>query len=248
MPYSLKSLFAAVVCLLGFAVSPVLAQDARTNLSREQIEQIVREYLIANPEVLVEAIEALERKQQTAAQAAQRDAIATQRDRLYADPDTPVGGNPKGDVTIIEFFDYRCPYCKQMAPALSQLVSQDGKLRFMFKEFPILGPDSIAAARMALAARAQGKYVAMHEALMHHRGNLDEQAIAKIATAVGLDWTRLKADAAKPEITAIIDSNRQLAHDLALTGTPALVIGDQIVPGAIDLDTLKKLIAEARQR
>jgi protein-disulfide isomerase len=248
VPHGLRSLIIAASCLAALAAPQAMAQDARANLSREQIEQIVREYLLANPEVIIEAIEGLEERRRSATQANQRDALAAKRDQIYGDPDAPVSGNPNGDVTVVEFFDYRCPYCKQVAPALAQLIKQDGKVRFVFKELPILGPDSVVAARAALAANAQGKYVPMHEALLRHRGSYDEQAIARIAADVGLDVGRLKADMAKPEITAMIDRNRQLARDLMLNGTPAFVIGDAVAPGALDLDTLKKLVAQARQR
>ena len=151
-------------------------------------------------------------------------------------------------MTIVEFFDYRCPYCKQVVGALTQLLNDDRKLRLVFKEFPILGPDSVVAARAALAAHVQGKYHAMHEALMRARGTLDETTVLKIATSVGLDATRLQSDMNKPEIAASLDRNHRLARDLAINGTPAFVIGNHVVPGAVDLETLKKLVAEARQR
>jgi protein-disulfide isomerase len=217
-------------------------------LSREQIEQIVREYLLANPEVIIEAVEGLEEKRRREAEAGQRDALKAKQAQIFNDPDAPVAGNPQGDVTLVEFFDYRCGYCKQVAPALAQLLKSDGKLRFVFKELPILGPDSIVAARGALAARLQDKYVPMHEALIRHRGSFDEQTVLRIASEVGLDVARLKADMAKPELNAIVEKNRQLARDLAINGTPAFVIGDKVIPGAVDLNTLRKLVADARQR
>ncbi|HEX2113579.1 MAG TPA: DsbA family protein [Alphaproteobacteria bacterium] len=237
--------------LIAFALlalgAPSLAQQAPA-LTRAQIEQIVREYLLNNPEIIVEAIETLEARQRQAKQADQRDAIAAHKDQLYRDADAPVAGNPNGDVTLVEFFDYRCPYCKQVAPALTQLLKEDNKLRFVFKELPILGPDSVIAARAALAANAQGKYMAMHSALLRHRGSYDEATVLRIATEAGLDAARLKADMAKPEIEAMIDRNRSLARALSLTGTPAFIIGDKVVPGAADLETLKMLVAEARKR
>lgn len=239
---------AVAACLAVLGGAQAAAQDAAATLSRDQIEQIVREYLLSNPEVIIEAIEGLEEKRRRATQDSQREALAAQRDMVFNDPDAPVGGNPAGDVTLVEFFDYRCPYCKQVAEPLAQLIKEDGKVRFVFKELPVLGPDSVVAARAALAARLQGKYVEMHDALLRHRGKYDDQAIARIAAEVKLDPRRLKADMEKPEITAMLDRNRQLARDLAVTGTPAFVIGNVVVPGAVDLDTLRKLVAEARQR
>ncbi len=135
-----------------------------------------------------------------------------------------------------------------MQPSLAQLLKEDAKLRFVFKELPILGPDSVVAARAALAAHKQGKYLPLHEALMKTRGTLDQTTVLKIATDVGLDAQRLKADMGAPEIDRMLDRNVKLAHVLAINGTPGFVIGDQIVPGAVDLPTLKSLVADARKK
>jgi protein-disulfide isomerase len=135
-----------------------------------------------------------------------------------------------------------------VVPALTQLLKDDRNLRLVLKELPILGPDSVVAARAALAAEAQGKYAAMHHALLAHRGSIDDAVIARLGASAGLDVARLKADMAKPEIAAMIDRNRALARALSLTGTPAFIVGDTIVPGAADLDTLKTLVAQARKR
>jgi protein-disulfide isomerase len=246
----LRFLRCVLIALAVLATADVPSPRAQQTppLTREQVEQIVREYLINNPEIIVEAIEALEARQKQASQAGQRSAVAAHQEPLYRDPDAPVLGNPGGDVALVEFFDYRCPYCKQVAPALTQLLKEDGKLKLVLKEFPILGPDSVVAARAALAAQVQGKYAAMHAALLSHRGGFDETVVTQIAASVGLDAARLKADMAKPEIEAMIDRNRSLARALSVTGTPAFIIGEHVVPGAVDLDTLKLLVAEARKR
>jgi protein-disulfide isomerase len=243
----ITSALVVAACLSAVAL-PQAAAQAPPTLSREQIEEIVRDYLLKNPEVIIEAIEGLEEKRRRATQESQSEALATKHAQIFNDPDSPVAGNPGGDVTLVEFFDYRCPYCKQVAPDLSRLIKEDGKLRFVFKELPVLGPDSVAAARAALAADMQGRYVEMHDALLRHRGSYSDQAIARIAAEARLDTARLKADMQKPEITAMLDRNRQLARDLAVNGTPAFIVGNVIVPGAVDLATLKKLVAEARQR
>jgi protein-disulfide isomerase len=246
----LRILRCALIALALLAAADVPSPHAQQApaLTREQVEQIVREYLINHPEVIVEAIEALEARQKQATQADQRNAVAAHQEQIYRDPDAPVLGNPAGDVALVEFFDYRCPYCKQVAPALTQLLKEDGKLKLVLKEFPILGPDSVIAARAALAAQAQGKYAAMHAALLRHRGAFDDAAITRLAADAGLDAARLKADMAKPEIEAMIDRNKSLARALSVTGTPAFIIGEHLVPGAVDLDTLKLLVAEARKR
>lgn len=238
---------ALLALALVAAALPAQAQQTPP-LTREQVEQIVREYLINNPEIIVEAIEALEARQKQAAQVGQKDAVAARQEQLYRDPDAPVLGNPAGDVTVVEFFDYRCPYCKQVAPSLAQLLKEDGNVRLVLKEFPILGPASVVAARAALAAHAQGKYAAMHAALLEHPGTFDEGVVTRIASKAGLDTARLQQDMAKPEIAAMIDRNKDLAHTLSLTGTPAFIVADTVVPGAVDLETLKLLVAEARKR
>lgn len=219
-------------------------------LSAEQtqaIERLIHDYLMHHPEVILDAVESLEQKRQDEAQQAAKSAITERRDDLLNDSDSPVAGNPQGDVTIVEFFDYRCPYCKQVEPALTQLLKDDGKLRFVYKEFPILGPDSVVASHAALAARKQNKYHELHAALMRARGTLDEATVMKIATEAGLDATRLKADMSSPEVERTIARNIELAHALNITGTPGFVVGRQLVPGAVDLPTLKSLVADARK-
>ncbi|MBI3453839.1 MAG: DsbA family protein [Rhodospirillales bacterium] len=212
----------------------------------EAIERVVREYILRNPEIILEAVEALEQKRQAETEGKQRNAIAARRDDIINDPDSPVSGNPKGDVTVVEFFDYRCPYCKQVAPHITQLVKEDSKLRIVYKELPILGPDSIVAARAALAARGQGKYHELHKALMNARGTLDETVVLKIAADVGVDATRLKADMQLPAIDQALRRNLDLARAIDINGTPAFIVGSLLVPGAVDLDTLKRLIAAER--
>ena len=234
--------------ILGAALllaAPASAQTSTPDVPA--IERIVREYLLKNPEVILEAIENLEKKRSDSAQGAAKAAIAERRTEIFKDPDSPDAGNPNGDVAIVEFFDYRCPYCKQVVAPLAQLLKEDTKLSLVHKELPILGPDSVVAARAALAARKQGKYMPMHTALMQMR-TLDEPSILKAAAAQGLDTTKLKADMQSAETDAIIERNRALARALNISGTPAFIIGDALVPGAIDLRTLKSLVAEARAK
>ena len=257
-----RSLLLSVSATLGFVLATTAwAQDTDTSpkqslpasgtMSPEQvqaIEKIVHDYLLRNPQVILDAVEQLEQKRNDEAQAAAKTALSQHRDDVLHDPTSPVAGNPNGDVTIVEFFDYRCPYCKQMEPALEQLRKEDRKLRFVYKEFPILGPDSVVASHAALAARKQNKYLPLHDALMTARGHLDEATILQIAGDAGLDVKRLKTDMNSPDIEGVISKNMQLAHVLNINGTPGFIVGDQLVPGAVDLDTLKKLVAEARKQ
>jgi len=215
---------------------------------KKAIEAIIRDYLANNPEMLLDALQAAEDKLKSESKDKAAQALSARRREVLEDPESPVGGNPKGDVSLVEFFDYRCPYCKQVEPALEALLGQDKQLRFVYKELPVLGADSITASRAALAARKQGKYDALHRALMGTKGQLDEPTVLKVAQSAGLDSERLKRDMAAPEIDRALKANAALAEALDIRGTPAFVVGDDIVPGAIDLGTLKALIAAARQK
>ena len=150
-------------------------------------------------------------------------------------------------MTIVEFFDYRCPYCKQVLPSLQALLKEDQKLRFLYKEMPVLGPQSVTAAHAALAAERQGKYEAFHNAMMATKGQITDETVYKVAGSVGLDLERLKQDMSAPEIGQALKTNLALADALNIRGTPGFIVGNHIVPGAIDLDALRNMVAEARK-
>ena len=215
---------------------------------RKAIEAIIHDYLTKNPDVLLDALQAAEDKIKGDARDKAAQALSTRRREIFDDPETPFAGNPKGDVSLVEFFDYRCPYCKQVEPALEALLGEDRQLRLVYKELPVLGADSVAASRAALAAKKQGKYDALHRALMLLKGQINEAAVLKTAESVGLDVERLKHDMASPEIARALKANTELAEALEIRGTPGFVIGNEIVPGAIDLATLKQMIATARRK
>lgn len=242
---------AASACLMvGImlaAWAPARAEEpaAAADLSVEQVEKIVREYLLREPEIVYRALEELQRRQTEAAVARQRTAIVENQSELLNDPASPVGGNPEGDVTLVEFFDYRCAYCRRVVPSMRALLDEDRGLRVVFKELPVLGPDSVRAARAALASRRQGGYVPFHFALMT-ADDLSLQGIRAAAEAVGLDADRLEADMTAPEVIAAIEANYALANELGIEGTPAFVIGTQMIPGAVDKARLEQLIREAR--
>ena len=173
--------------------------------------------------------------------------LAERRAEILHDPAAPVGGNPDGDVTLVEFFDYNCPYCRRVAPSVAELVETDPDLRVVYKEYPILGPGSQFAARAALASAKQGKYASFHHALMEADGQVTEQTVIEVARTVGLDIERLRADMEDPAIQEAIARNLQLANALGITGTPSFIIGQELVPGAVDLGTLLGLIDRARE-
>jgi len=240
-------LFSLVLAVAAVASLPQVAVAADfTPDQKAQIETIVRDYLKNHPEMLIDAIQAADDKLKADAKDKSVQALAAHRQEVLNDPLSPVAGNPNGNVTLVEFFDYRCPYCKQVEPALEKLVGDDRQLRFVFKEFPVLGPDSETAARVALAARKQGKYDAFHRAMMATSGHIDEAVIYKVAASVGLDLDRLKQDMKSPDVDKELKANLELGKKLDLDGTPSFIVGDTIIPGAIGAEDLKQLVANAR--
>ena len=239
----------AAACAFLAAVPPrPLGAAEITPEQRRAIEGIIHDYLMQNPEVLIEALREAEAKASSDAEAKAVLVLRDRRREIFDDPATPVGGNPQGDVTVVEFFDYRCPYCKQVHPAIEKLLDQDRKLRFVYKEFPVLGAQSDMAAHAALAARLQGKYEPFHAALMATKGQITDEVVYRVAGSIGLDVDRLKRDMADPEIDQALSANKALANALDIRGTPGFIIGDHIVPGAIDLDALKNMVADARKQ
>jgi len=240
----------ALALACAFLAAPPLHPVGAAEINPEQrraIEEVVRDYLMQNPDVLIEALRVAEDKANRDADAKAAIVLRDRRGEVFDDPATPVGGNPQGDVTIVEFFDYRCPYCKQVQPSLQTLLDQDRNLRFIYKEMPVLGAASVTAAHAALAARLQGKYETFHAAMMAAKGQITEDVVYKIAGSVGLDVDQLKRDMGSPEIDRAVKANLALANALDIHGTPGFIIGEHIVPGAIDLDALKNLVADARK-
>ncbi len=248
--------WAAILSLglvLGLLTAPAEAQEQSLpgGFSADQaqgIERIVRDYLLANPEVLVEALTEYQQRQKLAEEQSRQQAIGQRHSELTQDPATPVLGNPEGDVVMVEFFDYRCPYCKTVAGMVKDEVASDGNVRLLMKEFPILGPQSVQAARAALAAAKQDKYEVFHFALMTQPGDMSDVHIETVAGQVGLDIPRMRRDMKSNEIEDALARNAVLAETIGIRGTPAFIIGKTLVPGAIDAETLRQIIAEERAR
>jgi protein-disulfide isomerase len=211
------------------------------------LSKSIRDYLLANPEVLVEAMQELERRQDSQRDAVAQKGVQENQAQLFRDADSPIGGNPNGDVVIVDFNDYQCPYCKRAHQALKSVVGADGHVKVIYKDLPILGDASKIAAAAALASVKQGKHLAYHNALMEYSGKLDRDRILEIASSVGLDRAQLEKDMEDPKIKKAIERNLALATALGVRGTPAFVIGKQFVPGAVDAAALKQLIADARK-
>jgi len=249
---SARSLILVLVCTLAAAAPHGSANAAdptgpASGPQRPQIEAIIHDYLMQHPDVLIAALRVAEDKLHRDDDAKASKAVAQHRREIFDDPATPTAGNPHGDVALVEFFDYRCPYCKQVQPSLESMLKQDPNLRLVYKEFPILGPASVTAAHAALAARRQGKYDAFHAAMMAAHGNISNESVYQVAGSVGLDVDKLKRDMASPEIAQALKANMKLADALDIHGTPAFVVGGKVVPGAVDLDALKTMVADARK-
>jgi len=240
-------------------VSPVIMADTTTPMSdaqKKEIQKVVHDYLVSNPEVLLEASQAYQQKQQESMKEQAQTSIQQNTDQIFEGKLT-TAGNPKGNVTIVEFFDYQCIHCKKMAPTMESLIQKDSDLRVIYKEFPIFGESSDMASRVALAAGIQGKYLAMHNALLKIEKSLDEQSVMNAAQALGLDMIKLKTDMAGKEVTDILDANRQLAEKLHLMGTPAFIVASTpngqfkvgstpaFIPGAASEQSLQELIKKA---
>ena len=217
------------------AAAPAITLDQAVDALKQNPAAV--DFLLKHPEAVIDALMA-ERAP---------GIIAEKRKELLEDSDDLVEGNAAGDVAIVEFFDYRCPYCKQIEPLLERLLHDDKKLRIVYKEFPVLGDASTFAARIALASRRQGKYADFHRAMMAAKGSIDNDSVLAIAASVGLDVAKLKTDMGAAEIDRIIQANYDLADALNIQGTPGMIIGTILIPGAVDIDTLRKDIAAARK-
>ena len=227
--------------VMGLA-APLAAQG----LSEEDVKRLALEAILENPEIVMQAVEILRQQEAEAQAEAARVALSERRGALESGENAPVMGNPEGDVTLVEFFDYNCPYCRRAAEGLETLIAEDPDLRVVLREFPILGDDSVAAARASLAADMQGGYEAFHFALMGGEGRVDDAAIEAAAEEAGLDVDRLRTDMEAPEVQAHIDASLELAEALGVSGTPAFVVGDTVVPGAVPAEDLAALVEEAR--
>lgn len=215
---------------------PAVEKDTTdfNDAQKQSIETVVRDYLVKNPEILIEMSSELERKQAEAEQENRTTVIAENADEIYRDDHGLVGGNPEGDVTLVEFSDYNCPYCKRAFTSVAKLIESDPKVRVVMKEFPIFGEQSEGAAHVAIAAGKQGKYFEMHTALLQANGRSNKESALKLAEGLGLDMEKLRADADSPEVDKIIEETRELGEKLGVQGTPFYLVGDRVVPGAPD--------------
>lgn len=250
-----------VGALTASLISPALMADDNTASSlsgpqKKEIEKVVHDYLVANPEVLLEASQALQQKQQHNMQQQAQSAIKDNTDQLFQGKMT-VAGNPKGNVTVVEFFDYQCIHCKKMSPVINSLIKKDSDLRVVYKEFPIFGKSSELASKAALAAGMQNKYQAMHNALINIDKRLNDKIVMDTAKSLNLDMKKFKVDLDSKAVTEALEANRALAEKLHLMGTPAFIVAStpggqfkagsepSFIPGAASEESLQELIKKA---
>lgn len=217
-----------------------------TPAQKKAFELIIHDYLLENPEVIIQSMKVLQKREQKAQINKTKRLLKTNFNRIYKNPMTAYSGNAKGDVTLVEFFDYQCGYCKQVTSSIIKLIKKDPMLRVAWKELPVLGENSFIAATAAMASQKQDKYLEFHVALMNSRGKLNYQTIMQVAKRVGIDTKKLKKDMANPEIRIYLDETAKLAKSLSIKGTPGFIIGENIVPGAASYDQLKNFIEKTR--
>ncbi|WP_425092288.1 DsbA family protein [Tropicimonas sp. S265A] len=228
--------------LVAVTALPALSQD----LSEERIKELALEAILENPQIVMDAVAILRERDAAAQAATAAETLETQRALLEQDENAPVLGNPDGDVTVIEFFDYNCPYCRRAKPVIEGLLAADDSVRIVFREFPILGDASVFASRAALAAREQGLYEELHWGLMGLSGRITEAAVMTVAEEVGIDTAQLRTDMESAAVSEHIETSMSLAQSLGITGTPSFVVGDTILPGLVDEARLIDLVGQAR--
>ncbi|WP_172676991.1 DsbA family protein [Aestuariivita boseongensis] len=239
------------VTALLLATGPAAAFDisAMSDAERETFRKEIRDYLLDNPEVIFEAVQILEQRQQQAQAAAEKDVIAANATAIFDDGYSWVGGNPDGDVTLVEFMDYRCSFCRRAVPEVDKLLANDGNIRLVIKEFPILGDQSVIMSRFAIATHqvaGDEAYKQVHDVLMATNGDVNDARLRRIAGDLGLDADAIMAQMDAPEVTQIIARNRDLAQSLNISGTPSFVVGDEILRGFLPADQMELIVDDKR--
>lgn len=235
---------AQVVTMVSVLMTPIAVQA--DEMSEARIKELVLETIRENPGIVLEAVQIIEQRKQERQAANAKLVLSDNRSLLENDPNAPVLGNPDGDVTVVEFFDYNCPYCRRAKPHIETLLEEDPNVRLVYREWPILGEGSVFAARAALASREQGKYEEFHWALMGMQGRAEEASVMRIAEEIGLDVARLRQDMQAPEIDSHLARSMEMSQALGFNGTPSFVIGDALVPGVIEADEMIRLVQDAR--
>lgn len=245
----LAAVLGAAIALGAQALMKPSGTEGTTDVS-DEFGTNVREYLLANPNVVIEALQKHQQQEQQAQLDAAKQVVQAESQRIFTQPSSPIVGNQNGNVSMVEFFDYNCGYCRRAAPDVEKLIADDPNLRVIHKQLPILGPESLEATKVALAARMQDPaiYPKIHHAFMTHEGKLDAAAIEKIAREAGANWEKVLVDKESDTIKDEIKTNYELAQKLGLTGTPGFIVGSQFLPGAQPFEALKSAIDAERQQ
>lgn len=235
------------LCLFSFLVTTANAGDL-TDGQKKEVEAIVRELITKKePELIIKAAQTVQEKMESEAATKGQQSVEKNLNKIINDSDAPVGGNAKGDVTVVEFFDYSCGYCKLAQENLEKLLSDDKNIRLIYKELPILGQNSLTASKAALASVSQGGYLKFHEALMKSKSPLNESAVMDVAKETGLDTEKLKKDMESEKIAKMLKSNIALAKEIGAQGTPTFIIGGKLYPGAVPYEQMKEAVEAARK-
>ena len=244
---ALVAAFIIVITSQSFTDTGHTAEGGFTDAQKTELNKMIEQYIFDRPEVILKSIQRMQARQKAEEGAQAAATLKERKQDLEADPDDPVMGNPTGTITMVEFLDYRCGYCKRVFPTVMKVLNDNPSVRYVIKEFPILGPESVTASRASLAVwRTQkAKYGAFHAAVINLRGGIPEAKILSVATQLGIDAKQLKKDMADPEIDRILEKNYQLAQALNINGTPAFVIGGKLIPGAIDAATMNRMIVDS---
>ena len=234
--------------VLGIVASALVARPVvgadQPKLTQQEIEKIVHDYLLREPEVLAEALRLLQQRQSSAAAQKAKQAIRDHQQALLSDQSSPVEGNAQGKVTIVEFFDYRCVHCRRVASTIDQLVRSNASVRVVYKNFPVLGEPSVLAARAAVAAQQQGGWPKLHRAMLAYEGDFTTETLLKLGTSVGLDSGKLKTDMMSPATDKALQANLTLAAALGVDVTPTFVIGERVIKGALSAEAFQALVNE----
>ncbi|WP_417727589.1 DsbA family protein [Roseovarius sp.] len=248
----LRPILSAASFSLCFALAqPASALDLErlSETDRALLRAEIRAYLLENPEVIMEAVAVLEQREAQGQAQADSDLVKVNAEALFNDPNSWVGGNPEGDLTLVEFMDYRCGYCRRAFDDIKGLLAADGNIRFIIKEFPILGEESLLASRFAIATRqvaGDEAYKTVHDALMSYSGTMNETGFTRLADTLGLDATKIVAEMNSDAVTQVIAANHALGQRMKITGTPSFVMGDQMLRGYLPQDAMQEIANEIR--
>ncbi len=244
-------ILAPLVLATGLATAPAIADGIgdMSDAERATFRQEIRDYLLENPEVLIEAINVLEARQAEAAGQQDQQLVLSNADALFNSELDWEGGNPDGDIVLVEFMDYRCGYCRRAYPDVTELIETDGNIRIIIKELPILGEQSVLASRFAISTQqvaGDDAYYDVHDALMNFRGDYTEDSLRRLAEGLELDADAIMGAMESPEVTAVIAANHELAERMQISGTPSFVMGDQLIRGYLPYEQMADLAEELR--